>query len=157
MPRRRTRRDDQISIDDLTHDVLRQAENVLVGGRPGLCRGLGHAASVAVFAEGTVEGVFDPAGRSRYTCCVADRPYFAWDVDVTEAELRDKLRCADADARAQWQGWVMAEARYRDVWRFLSLAEILRDWQHIRLHLGRKRVFWEFLLDGWRTQGLINA
>lgn len=86
---------------------------------------------------------------------VGDRPYFAWDVNVTEAELRDRLRCSDADARAQWQGWIMAEARYLDVWRFLSLDEILRDWPHIRLHLGRKRAFWEFLLDGWRVQGLI--
>ena len=49
------------------------------------------------------------------------RPYFAWDVKVTEAELREKLRCPDPDARAQWQGWIMAEARYPDVWRYLSL------------------------------------
>jgi hypothetical protein len=95
--------------------------------------------------------------RSGYTYPVGDRPYFAWDVNVTEAELRDKLRCSDADARAQWQGWIMAEARYPDVWRFLSLDEILRDWSHIRLHLGRRRAFWEFLLDGWRAQGLIPA
>src|ERR1017187_7525334 len=74
-----------------------------------------------------------------YAFLVADRPYFAWDVNVTEGELCDKLRGADADARAQWQGWIMAEARYPDVWRFLSLDEILRDWSHIRLHLGRKR------------------
>jgi hypothetical protein len=86
---------------------------------------------------------------------VADRPYFAWDLDVTEAEIRQKLRCADSDARAQWQGWIMAEARYDDVWRFVSLAEILCDWQHIRLHLGRKRAFWEFLLGGWRDLGLL--
>src|ERR1039458_6288158 len=53
-------------------------------------------------------------------------PNFAWDVNVTEAELRDKLRCSDPDARAQWQGWIMAEARYPDVWRFHSLDEIGR-------------------------------
>lgn len=99
----------------------------------------------------------DAGGCSGVYFAVADRPYFAWDVNVTEAELRDKLRCADADARAQWQGWIMAEARYPDVWRFLSLDEILRNWSHIRRHLGRKRAFWEFLLDGWRAQGLIRA
>jgi hypothetical protein len=42
-------------------------------------------------------------------------------VKVTEAEQREKLRCSDPDARAQWQGWIMAEARYPDVWRYLSL------------------------------------
>ena len=94
---------------------------------------------------------------SGYTLRVVGKPYFAWDVNVTEAELHEKLRSPDADARAQWQGWIMAEARYPDVWRYLSLDEILRDWPHIRLHLGRKRAFWEFLLDGWRRQGLIAA
>ena len=85
------------------------------------------------------------------------RPYFLWDVDVDESGLLNRLHTDDADARAQWQGWVMAEARYDDVWRYLTLEEILRDWEHIKRHLGRKRAFWEFLLRGWRERGLIAA
>ena len=34
--RGRPRRNDQLPVDDLTHDVLRQAENILIGGWPGL-------------------------------------------------------------------------------------------------------------------------
>lgn len=86
-----------------------------------------------------------------------DRPYFLWDVDVTEAELRERLKTPDPDARAQWEARVMREARYQDVWRYLSLADVLRDWEPIRRHLGRERGFWEFLLEGWREDGLLPA
>jgi hypothetical protein len=88
---------------------------------------------------------------------VDDRPYFLWDVPATEAELRERLRDADDDVRAQWQACVMREARYQDVWKYLTLTDILRNWQHIRRHLGRARQFWEFLLDGWHADGLIRT
>jgi len=86
-----------------------------------------------------------------------DRPYFLWDVDLTEAELRDRLKVADPDARAQWEACVMREARFEDVWRYLSLDQILKDWPWITRHLGRRRAFWKFLLDGWREDGLLPA
>lgn len=84
-----------------------------------------------------------------------DRPYFLWDVPVTEPELRERLREPDADTRAQWQARILREARFDDVWRYLTLEEILRDWPNIRRHLGRRRGFWEFLLQGWRDDGFI--
>lgn len=85
------------------------------------------------------------------------RPYFLWDVPLTEAELRERLRDADPAIRAQWQGRVMREARYDDVWSYLTLQDVLRDWPLIRRHLGRMRGFWDYLLDGWRKDGLLPA
>jgi len=86
-----------------------------------------------------------------------DRPWFLWDVDVSDAELRARLRDPDPDTRAQWQGRVLREARFREVWDYVTLDEVLRDWEHIRRHLGRMRPFWEFLLRGWRDDGLLPA
>ena len=86
-----------------------------------------------------------------------DRPYFLWDMDIGEAELRERLTTPDPDARAQWEARIMREARYPDVWRYLALTDVLRDWEHIRRHLGRERGFWEFLLNGWRRDGLLPA
>ena len=86
-----------------------------------------------------------------------DRPWFIWDVPITEAELRERLKHADADTRAQWQGRIMREARYREVWEYLTIEDILANWEHIRRHLGRRRTFWEFLLQGWRKDGLLPA
>ena len=49
----------------------------------------------------------------------------------------------------------MREARFEEVWDYLTLEEVLRDWPRIVRHLGRSRAFWEFLLDGWKRQGLL--
>lgn len=86
-----------------------------------------------------------------------DRPYFLWDVPVTEAELRERLRDPDPRIRAQWQGCILREARYQDVWQYLTLDEILGNWENIERHLGRRRGLWVFLLKGWREDGLIAA
>jgi hypothetical protein len=84
-----------------------------------------------------------------------DRPWFLWDVDVSDAELRERLKTLDPDARAQWQACIMREARYPEVWDYLTLEDILENWPNIRRHLGRMRSFWDFLLHGWRDDGLL--
>jgi hypothetical protein len=84
-----------------------------------------------------------------------DRPYFLWDLPVSDAELRERLRDPDPGIRAQWQGRVMREARPDEVWQFLSLVEIVRDWQYLEKHLGRRREFWKWLMKGWREDGLL--
>ena len=83
------------------------------------------------------------------------RPYFLWDVDVTDAELRDRLNDSDPYIRAQWQGCILREARYGDVWKYVTLDTVVRDWAYIQRHLGRRRKFWQFLLQGWRDDGLL--
>ncbi|MCI0573136.1 MAG: hypothetical protein L0Y66_20520 [Myxococcaceae bacterium] len=76
-------------------------------------------------------------------------------MQVTEAEFRERLRDPDPDTRAQWQARLMREARFREVWGYVTLREVLDNWEHIRRHLGRRRAYWEFLLNGWRDDGLL--
>jgi hypothetical protein len=85
------------------------------------------------------------------------RPWFMWDVKVTEREVRERLQHPDPRIRAQWAGRILREASYPEVWQYLSLEEILRDWPYIERHLGRRRAFWQWLLDGWRRDGLLSA
>jgi hypothetical protein len=49
----------------------------------------------------------------------------------------------------------MREARYQDVWRFLTLSEVVAQYPQIEPHLGRARPLWNFLLAGWREDGLL--
>lgn len=86
-----------------------------------------------------------------------ERPWFIWDADISDEELRARLRHPDPRIRAQWQGCVLREGRVDEVWGYVSLDEVLRDWEHIRAHLGRRRAFWEWLLDAWRRDGLLGA
>jgi hypothetical protein len=85
-----------------------------------------------------------------------DRPWFLWDVDVSDAEFRARLQHPDPAIRAQWQGVLMREATYREVWRYLKLSDVLANWDNIRRHLGRRRTFWEWLFDGWRHAGILE-
>jgi hypothetical protein len=85
-----------------------------------------------------------------------DRPWFLWDMDVTEVQFRERLRHEDPAVRAQWQGRLLREARFEEVWKYVTLTELLENWPLIQRHLGRMRGFWEFLLQGWRDDGLIS-
>ena len=86
-----------------------------------------------------------------------DRPWFLWDVDVSSAGLRDRLQLPDPRIRAQWQGRVLREARVDEVWQYVTLDELLRDWEHLSKHLGRRRAFWAWLIASWRKDGLLPA
>ena len=85
------------------------------------------------------------------------RPYFLWSENITFAGLRQKLQSTDLDERALWMARVMREARYQDVFRLLRLTEVLELWPRIDRHLGRSRQFWHWLIEGWRTDGLLPA
>jgi hypothetical protein len=83
------------------------------------------------------------------------QPYFVWDVPMTVRELRRLIAHPDRSVRAMWMARVLREARYQDVWRFLSLDQVVEHYDRIRPHLGRARPLWDFLLEGWRRDGLL--
>lgn len=83
-------------------------------------------------------------------------PYFNWDAPVSNAEVRHALGEGDEADREMWIARIMSEARYGDVWRYLSLRrDILPRWERVRHRLGRRRPMWEFLIAEWRRLGLI--
>lgn len=83
------------------------------------------------------------------------RVYFVWDQELTYSELRQRLLTDDLDERALWIARVLREARYQDVWKFVTLGEVLTLWPRVERHLGRMRNFWNWLIDGWRSDGLL--
>ncbi|MBO0720009.1 MAG: hypothetical protein J2P41_04265 [Blastocatellia bacterium] len=83
-------------------------------------------------------------------------PYFLWDEPMTVAEFRRRLQTASRSERVRLLAKLMREARDTDVWKFTSPAEISQKWAVVASHLGRRRDFWEFLLNRWRQEGLIG-
>jgi len=84
-------------------------------------------------------------------------PYFNWDAPMTNAEVHRALGSGSEDDKLFWTARVMAEAKYEDVWRYLSLRrDVLPRWDHLRRHrLGRMQAFWTYLIEGWRRDGII--
>jgi len=83
-------------------------------------------------------------------------PYFLWDEPLTVAEFRRRLTTASPAEQTRLLAKLLREARDTDVWNFTSPEEVWRKWPNLSLHLGRRRRFWEFLLDHWQKEGLIG-
>ncbi len=83
-------------------------------------------------------------------------PYFLWDEPMTVAEFKRRLRAASAAEQARLFAKLLREARDTDVWKFTTPEEVWRRWNEISRYLGRRRGFWEFLLERWREEGLFG-
>jgi hypothetical protein len=74
------------------------------------------------------------------------RPYFLWWTDATVGELRRRLRSDDPEERAYWMAALLREANSRDVWLFVTPADIRALWPRLVRYLGRARSLWAYLL-----------
>ena len=83
------------------------------------------------------------------------RPYFLWDEDISIDELRASLRGGDIWLRDRLFAKMLREARDIDVWHFVTPEQVARALPRLSRRLGRRRAFWEFLINGWREDGLI--
>jgi hypothetical protein len=83
-------------------------------------------------------------------------PYFNWDAPVTNAEVRRVLLEGSEADKIFWIARIMREARYQDIWRYVSLRrDVLPRWPHIEPQLGRWQDKWRFLVEGWRERGFV--
>ena len=82
-------------------------------------------------------------------------PYFLWNEPTTVAELRRILADRSHPARSVYLARMMREARVRELWKFVSLRDVVEAYPQVRPHLGRRRRFWDFLLERWQALGLI--
>lgn len=83
-------------------------------------------------------------------------PYFLWDEPMTVAEFKQRLETASPAERTRLLSKLLREARDTDVWHFTSPETVWLNWADLSRHLGRRRGFWEFLLDRWHREGLIG-
>jgi len=84
-----------------------------------------------------------------------DRPDFLWDEPTTRSDLKQLLSGGDEEARLYYVAKIMREARFEEVWDYLSPAFLASHWEKLRWRLGRKTKFWEFIYRTWHAHGLI--
>lgn len=85
-----------------------------------------------------------------------ERPYFLWDEELTVRELREALRGQDESERLRLLAKLLREARDDEVWQLVTPAEVAAALPCVAHRLGRRRAFWEFLIAGWRADGLLE-
>jgi hypothetical protein len=81
-------------------------------------------------------------------------PYFTWDAPMTVAALREQLRTAPEPERFRLLGKILREARDTDVWHFTTPEFVVKNFDKLEPHLGRRRPFWQWLLRRWREEGM---
>ena len=76
------------------------------------------------------------------------RPYFIWDYDLSEADLRSILRGQDEDQKACLVARLLESARFEDIWQYITLAELYPIFPKLKLK-PQARAVWEFALSVW--------
>jgi hypothetical protein len=83
-------------------------------------------------------------------------PYFLWDYRYTVGQIKKILAEGSESQRVWLMAKIMRDARYCDVWKFISLRDFLKYREQIMPRLGRLRGFWQFLYSRWIKYGIIS-
>ena len=78
------------------------------------------------------------------------RPYFLWDYDLTEGDVHTLLRSGDDETKIWLASRILESARFEDVWRYLSLAELKAIFPQLKLK-PPVRAAWAYALGVWET------
>jgi hypothetical protein len=80
-----------------------------------------------------------------------------WDYRYTVGEIKKMLAENDEDQRIWLIAKIMRDARYCDVWKFISLQDFLKYRERLMNgRLGLLKGFWEFLYSRWIKYGIIK-
>ncbi|MBI2345373.1 MAG: hypothetical protein HYV03_00465 [Deltaproteobacteria bacterium] len=77
------------------------------------------------------------------------RPSFLWDYDLTEVQVRELLARPGMTGEKRWLiGRILAEARFEEVFSYLTVDDIQRALPHLRLR-PNVRERWTYAIDRW--------
>lgn len=85
-----------------------------------------------------------------------DRPAFLWDEPLTRDDLKKRLASENEEESLYYAAKILREARFEEVWSYLSPAFLAAHWEKLHRRLGRRKRFWEFFYTTWRSHGLIT-
>lgn len=60
-------------------------------------------------------------------------PYFLWDYDLTEEDVRRILHGKNRKERQWLIGRLLMHARYEDIWKYIQLKDIVDEFPNLRL------------------------
>jgi hypothetical protein len=82
---------------------------------------------------------------------VLKSPYFIWDYDLSDADVRAILRGDDEEQKAWLVARLLESARYQDIWQYISLVELRTIFPMLQLK-PQVRAAWEFAQQVWAAE-----
>lgn len=77
------------------------------------------------------------------------KPYFLWDYDLTEKQVRKILAGENETEKIWMMSRILESARYDDIWRYVSLDQVKAMFSKLRLKPPIRRA-WERALYVWK-------
>lgn len=87
------------------------------------------------------------------TTSVGQRPYFFWDYDITDDEIRAILRAGEPFDKAWVISRILEHARWDDIWRYLTVADIRSNFENLSFRRPQDRELWAYALGRWASHG----
>jgi len=78
-----------------------------------------------------------------------NRLYFFWDYDLSEADVERIVRQGDPAERAWVVARILEYAKWEDIWRYLTVADIRRNFEQLSFRRAQDRELWAYALDRW--------
>lgn len=76
------------------------------------------------------------------------RPYFIWDYDLTDEDVRRILHGTN-DVEKEWMfGRILTSARFEDIWSYVTLKDVVDMFPKLRMRPVVKRA-WQRALNVW--------
>jgi hypothetical protein len=82
-------------------------------------------------------------------------PNFCWDRKLTENQILQQLQLLSGLQKTLFLAWIMREATFKDVWKYVTPQQAWSQLSELRRFLGRRKKFWEFTLGKWHELGKI--
>ena len=79
------------------------------------------------------------------------RPYFLWDYDLTDADVRRILRGKNEVERRWMMGRILESARLEDVWKYVSLEQVRQEFPELKLKKPIRDA-WGYALEIWAEE-----
>lgn len=77
------------------------------------------------------------------------RPYFFWDYDISEDEIRAILSGEDEGRKCWVAARILEYALWQDIWKYLTVSKIASLLPHLRMKPKDKEL-WEYAIRRWR-------
>jgi hypothetical protein len=81
------------------------------------------------------------------------RLYFFWDYDITEEEICEILRGDNEVERAWVITRVLEYACWEDIWRYLTVNDVRKNFERLSFRWPRDRELWAYALKRWSRHG----
>jgi hypothetical protein len=80
--------------------------------------------------------------------CKHTKPYFLWDYDLTEDQIRKILHGKNIVDRQWMMARILSSAHFNDVWKYLTLKEVAAEFPYLRMRSQVKEA-WQRALNIW--------